>query len=348
MIKIRRLKSSDIKKVQEMIEYVQPGTASCFLPDDYFSHFPLDLIHNILPPHLKFMQECFVAIEDKKVLGLIGLIPDGKQKTRWEVNRLVLDINSHKIGQQLIEYIINRYGGSGVETFLTKIDERYPEAIALFKDACKFRSCSQIYIWEKDDFNDDTGSYKDLFLRDARFSDAKQLQELDAQSLFPQFRTSLLKNISDFRFSTKKQVLNYFRGYKVERLVLDNPKIKSIESYVLIVSRDNNNFWADITLSLAYQEYYEDILNYIINYVKTISDKPKLYVYVRQYYQSSKKLSEVVNNLNFKLKRSFQVLSKDYWKMTPLATEGKKSPIVIFPDITSPACSSLEMNKTGR
>ncbi|OGH99686.1 MAG: hypothetical protein A2104_05120 [Candidatus Melainabacteria bacterium GWF2_32_7] len=348
MIKIRKLKPADIRKIQEMVEYIQPGHSSSFVSEDYFTLFPLDLFHNLLPPNMRFLQECFVAAEDKNLLGLIGLVPDGQQKTRWKINRLILDINAYEIGQQLIDFVVNRYGGSGVETFITTIDEKYPEAISLFKNACKFRSCSHIHIWEKDNLEINTDFKNIGLLREVKISDASKLRELDAQTLFPQFRTSLIKNIADYKFGLKNKIFNQIKGFKIKRFVLDNPGINSIEGYVLIMSKDNKNFWADIILSLAYQDYYEDILNYIIRYVKSQNENAKLHVYSRKYYQSNKKLVEVLAKQNFKPSHSFQVLVKDYWKITPVTSEDKKSPIIIFPDITSPACNSLKMNKFGR
>lgn len=339
MTKIRKLKPSDIKKVQEMVEYIHPGISSSFVSEGYFSLFPLDMAHNLLPPNMKFLQECYVAVEEKEILGLIGLIPDGKQKTRWKINRLVLTINAYETGKQLIDYIINKYGGSGVETFITTIDENYPEAISLFKNACSFRSCSQIHIWEKEnlEFN---SALVNLGLRNIRFSDAVKLQELDEQNLFPQFRASLAKHVSDFKFGFKNQVLNYFRGYEVKRAVFENPGKNAPEGYFMISTKDNINFFADITLSLAYQDYYENILNSITWYVKSRNENAKLYVYVRKYYQSSKALGEILSKFNFKPYYSSQVLVKDYWKVTPLS-EAKKTSIIIFPDITSPACNII-------
>ena len=347
MAKIRKIRPTDIKKIREMVEYVQPGTASSFVSEGHFTFFPLDMLHEFLPPHLRFLQECYVAVEDKEILGLIGLIPDGKQKIRWKINRLVLNINAYDIGKQLIDYVVNKYGGAGVETFLTIIDENYPEAISLFKNACSFRSCTQILIWEKDNLEFVKPPQVSPLIREVRSSDAQQLQELDEQSLFPQFRTSLIKNVSGFNFGIKNQILNYFKGYKVKRFVLDNPRKNSIEGYILIVSKDNKDFWADITLSLAYQDYYEDLMNYVINFVKAQNKAARLYTYVRKYYQSSKKLNDVVTDLNFKLSHTFQVLAKDYWKATPVSAEGKKSPIIIFPDITSPARNILQLESQG-
>ncbi|MFH0702094.1 MAG: GNAT family N-acetyltransferase, partial [bacterium] len=279
MTKIHRLKLTDIQKIKEMMEYVKPGVASNIFFEGKFTLFPVDILHDLLPINKKFLQECYVASKDKELLGLIGLIPDGKQKTRWKINRLVLDTNAYEVGKQLIDYVVNKYGGAGVETFITAIDENYAEAIALFKNACGFRSYTKIHIWEKDNPKVEKLSQDLQLLREVKSFDARNLYELDQESLFPQFRTSLTKNISDFKFGLESQLINSFRNLKVKRFVLDNPARNAIEGYIWINSRDNKNFWVDIVLSLAYQDYYEDLLNYVIKYINKQNQNIKLYIY---------------------------------------------------------------------
>lgn len=344
MAKIRKVKSSDIKQIQKMIEYVGPGLVSNTLYENNFTLFPFNMVQEFMPLNLKVLPECYVAVEGKKILGLIGLIPDGKQKTRWKINRLILDAYAYEVGKQLIDYVVNKYGGAGVETFITIIDSNHAEVISLFKDSCSFRSATQIQVWEKDirEFKEPS---RDLaLLRDVKPSDARVIQDLHAQALFPHFRTSLIKSQADFRFGLKNKLVNKFRGNKVKRMVLENPARNSIEGYFLLMTSDNQNYWADIILSLPYQEYYEDILNYISRYIYMHNDKAKLYVYSRKYYESNKVLIETLNGLAFKLNHEFQVLVKDYWKIAKVQDK-KKSPIVVFPDMTSPACNIAEIAK---
>lgn len=345
MAKIRKLRTTDIPEIHKMIEYIKPELASIIVSEKKFTFFPFTVLHDILPVNMKFLQECYVAVENNQLLGLIGLIPDGKQKTRWRIDRLILNINSYETGKQLIDYVVSKYGGAGVETFITTMDESHAEAIALFKDGCGFRSCAQIHIWEKDHLEFSTVSGGGSILREVKPNDAAHIQELDEQSLFAHFRPSLTKNVSDFKFDIKSRLINSCKGYSVRRLVLDNPHYSSIEGYVLIMTRDNQEFQADIILSPFYQEYYEDIIKHVCNYVYYQNNGAMLNIYVRNYYQSSKKFSEVLGYLNFKLTKGFQVLARDYWKTTKVPLEDKKSPIIIFPEITSPACNILNMKK---
>ena len=127
MTKIIPVRQSDIKKIVKMIEYVTQGMSPGMIGDKTFIHFPFNIIHNLFPVNLKFLQECYVAVEKDEPLGLISLTPDGHTKTRWKINRLILGTNAYDTGKQLVDYVVNKYGGAGVETFVTVIDENYAE-----------------------------------------------------------------------------------------------------------------------------------------------------------------------------------------------------------------------------
>ena len=344
MTRIIPLRYSDMEKVRKMIEYVSPDISVDKVNGETFVHFPFNVLHRFLPVRLKFLQESYVAIEGEELLGLISLAPDGNQKTRWKINRLILNPNAYDAGKQLIDYVVNKYGGAGVENFLTTIDENYIEALALFKTACSFRSCSKINIWEYENLKNYAISENRISLRIVELSDAKKIYELDCEALYPKFKTSLVKTENDFKFDFGNKFINKLKDYKIQRFVLDNSERNSIESFLSIMTKDNVNFWVDITLSLAYQEYYEDVLNFAINHVCSINQNGKLYIGVRDFQQTGKKMTEVLSQHDFRQYGSFEVLVKDYWKPAEYATE-KKVPIMIFPDMTSPACNVVSFIK---
>ncbi len=340
MIKIVSIRQSDIKKIVKMIEYVAPGISPEMIGNKNFIHFPFNILHKILPLHMKFLEECYVAIENDEPLGLISLAPDGHIRTRWKINRLVLGINAYDVGKQLIDYVVNKYGGDGVETFITVINENYPEAIALFKNACSFRNYSKINIWEYEGiYNKDTKA-KTGFLRKAENFDAQKLFELDSEAIFPHLRTFLAKTVNDFKIDIKSRLINKFKGYKAEKYVLDNPGNNTIEALLSIFTADNKHFWVDITLSLAYQDYYEDVADFAIKKIKSQNRDAKIYIGIKDYHQIKKHMTDVFSAHNFKLCGDFQVLVKDYW-MPINDYKDKKVPAIIFPDMTSPACNII-------
>lgn len=342
MTRIIPLRYSDTEKVRKMIEYVSPGISLDKLNDEVFVQFPFNFLHRLLPLNLKFSQECYVAEEENELLGLISLAPEGSQKKRWKINRLVLKPNAYDAGKYLIDYVVNKYGGAGVEIFLTTINENYIEAITLFKNACSFRNWSKISIWEYDNLKNIEASDNQLSLRKAEVTDAEKLFKLDTEALYPQFKTAFAKTEKDFKFGIKNKFINSLKDYKIWRFVLDNPEKNSIESFLSIITVDNINFWVDITLSLAYQDYYNDILSYAINHVCSINSIGKIYIAVRHFQQTKDKMTSVLSSHDFKQNGTFEVLIKDYWK--PIESTSENSvPIIVFPDMTSPACMFLNL-----
>ncbi len=338
MIKIIPIRHFDVKKVIKMIEYVTPGLSPGMIDDGAFITFPFNVFHGLLPLNWKFLQETYVAVENNEPLGLISLAPDGHKKTRWKINRLVLGVNAHDVGKQLIDYVVNKYGGAGVEIFLAVIDENYTEAISLFTNACSFRSSSKINIWECEGTSPGNKIKSLENLRKAADCDFQKLFRLDSEATLPQFRTSLARTPEDFRFGLKSKIINNIKGYTSHKYVLDNPSVNGLEALLAIFTADKASFWLDITLSLAYREYYEDLLNFGIDRVNEQNGNARIYVGVKNYHQAGKYMAEVLKSHKFKQCGDFQVLVKDYWRPAGLYRE-RKAPAIIFPDMTSPACN---------
>jgi len=341
MTKIIPIRQCDIDKIIKMIEYVTPDLSPGMIGNRIFIPFPFDMLHNILPLNLKFLQESYVAVENNEPLGLISLAPDGHTKTRWKINRLVLGMNAYDIGKQLIDFVVNRYGGAGVEVFLAVIDENYTEAVTLFKNACFFRGFSRINIWEYDGIY---SGYRDKMpenLRKAEYEDFEKLHTLDSEAILPHFRTSMAKKPDDLKFGLKNQLINRLKGNATQRYVLENPSNNSIEALVSVFTSDNTNFWLDITLSLAYREHYEDLINFALGSIKTQNPEAKVFIGVKDYHQTGKYMADILNSHKFKQCGNFQVLVKDYWRPAEFYNE-RKAPAIIFPDMTSPACNILK------
>lgn len=335
MTKIVPIRHSDVNKIVKMIEYVSSGM-SPDMTNDSFIHFPASFFHGALPLQWKFLQESYVAIENNEPLGLISLIPDGKTKSRWRINRLVLGPDASEVGKQLVDYVVNKYGGAGVEIFFTVIDENYPEAIALFKKACFFRQYSKINIWELESTMQAEETPQTI--REAVPADAGKLLELDTEAILPHLRGSLIKKTNDFRFDLKRKLFDTFKGYRACRHVLDNPKNNTIEGLLTIITADSKHFWVDITLSLAYKDYYETLLGFALGNIKSRIPDARIYIGVKDYHQISGHMTEVLAGHKFKQCGTFQVLIKDYWKPVKNYEENKVQAI-IFPDMTSPACN---------
>ncbi len=336
MLKIRNLVLSDIKKIKKMIEYINPGITSNIAFEENVGMFPFKLLHNVLPISLKFLQENYVAVQDGELLGLIGLVPDSKAKTRWKINRLILHANAHDVGKQLIDFVVNKYGANGVGTFISTIDENYTDAINLFVDACGFRNCTKINVWKYKILPKYNKMLNCDYIREAKASDAKVLMEFEFQCLFPHVRPSIKYCESDYKLNLMEKAINSRKNIKIKKFIFESAP-GNIDGLLTIRTRDNLNFWADVVLSLPYENYYPDLINYIVNYVSSYSAEARLYIYVKEFYQTHTTLTEVLPQVDFEAFRSFNILIKDYWRTLP-GKEAKKNPILLFTDITSPAC----------
>jgi hypothetical protein len=204
------------------------------------------------------------------------------------------------------------------------IDEDFAEAIALFKEACMFRSCSQVQIWKKENLTKNSDEEVFECFRAFKNSDAKAVLENYMQNIFPQFRHSLQKDIRDF----KSPYLIDFNKNR-QKFVIENPKNKAVEGYFTVVSNGRDDFWMDCSISLPYQEYFYDVLRYYENIAFKTSENPSLFIYLRKYYECSQRFQEILENNAFKCIKSHQVLVKDYWKPIKAENDKEKSPIFI-------------------
>ena len=64
-----------------------------------------------------------------QVLGLIWLSRDGARNNRWKIDQVIVDpmASTYDVGTQLVNYVINRYGGAGVQTSTGEVFDFDPE-----------------------------------------------------------------------------------------------------------------------------------------------------------------------------------------------------------------------------
>ncbi|MEI7473883.1 MAG: hypothetical protein WCK67_03815 [bacterium] len=341
MLKIRRFIPSDIKKLAQKIEFIEPANVYSIISDRKFTFFPLSLFNDSMPLNMRFLEQNYVAVNKGELLGLIGLMPDNKHNTRWRINRLILDQNNLDIGKQLVNYVVNKYGGAGVQSFITALESMQTETIALFQNGCGFRYLSEIDIWKLKSNDVEKIKLDGYKIREIRSKDAEELLELDTFTLYPQFRVSLKKSKNDYKISLKNSLLDYLRKYNPKKLVFINQERNEAEGFITIYSKDNLNFYVDILLSITAQDYYEHVISYISSVINSTNSEAIIYIYERKYYQSSAKLKTSLINLKFEKDKNFKLLVKDYWKPILTTNENKKSSFIILPDITSPACKKF-------
>lgn len=305
---------------------------------------PFNLLHSYMPLGVKFLQESYLALENNEVVGILSLMIDCRSKQRWKINHMFLKPNSYDVGKLLIDFIVNKYGAEGVETFLVEVDSNNTDALDLFKNGCGFRQCTLNHIYRIDPSGDMPEKVQIEGFRKALSADCSNLYDLYVECLTPQAKLSLDKSEQEYSFSFFKALNEKFRGAQTNNWVLSNPETNSALAYASLFTRDSKNYYISIMTSLPYSDYYEDILNYIIRYVYHQNSKAGIYLEVCDAIQSHSKLVELLHALEISEVQTNALLVKDYWRplkeRKPLA-----SPVIIFPESTSPACNSLPLAK---
>jgi hypothetical protein len=278
----------------------------------------MEIIHSLLPNETKFWCEKYAAIEDKKILCEVSISPQSRKNARWHINHMAVGECSEDVISRLIKYVMNKYGGDGVETFLTFIDDNMPELKALFKQECSFRECAHLELWRAQQSKITDENFNPDIFQDYHSKYLNQIVELHNNMIFPQFRQALKIGKDDF----KKR----FKG-AVFKKILYNSATSSVEGYFLIFKK-NGNFYLELLMSDAFATYYPEVLKACKLYLDDAT------ILVKKYHTSYKILVEALSQSDFAKQESFAILVKDYWAQVKKTEE---SLLALRVNISSPA-----------
>ena len=311
MIQIKRIKSNNSSDLEHFLLNVFDQMPQINNP--FYEFF-----HNFLPNNKKFLSENYATIEDKKNLCEVSIAPQSRKNARWHINRLSVGDCSDDMIARLIKYVMNKYGGDGVETFITFVNEDIPELKELFKKGCSFRECAHLELWSGDSSKIIDENFNAEIFKDYEQRYLSQIVELHNNMIFPQFRQALKIVKNDFQKRFKSAVF---------KKILYNEVTASVEGYFLIFKK-NDKLYLDILLSDAFATYYPEILKCCKSYIDDTT------ILVKKYHTSSKILIENLTQKGFEKKASYAILVKDYWAP---AKKENESLLNLAINISSPA-----------
>jgi hypothetical protein len=337
MIKIRALRPSELKQVLALLgRYNERESEYSVLQKMQQLYIPMHRISQLLPLNLQFMPGIFVAVSRDKVLGLIWLSKDGRHSRRWKIDHLILnpDSFSYDVGTQLVNYVINRFGGEGVQTFLAYVDQYYNPGLALLK-SCGFRRCARMHYFSH--ANPNTLKLEPIALqglREATPADCAKIASLYNETLPPEARVCLEKSGKDFRRSLSEQSSDKLKGYFFKRWVVEDEARDCITATIDITTTDYREFYITLFATPGWETLYQDALTYAIQQVLLITHNATLHL---ECYEFWKQGIETLESLAFHRDSIAEVLIKDYW--IPLEDKGNRlqSPILLFSGRPSPA-----------
>ncbi len=337
MIKIRALRPSDMKQVLGLLKrYSEEESEYAVLQKWQQMYIPMNRISLLLPLNMQFMPAIFVAVSRDKVLGLIWMSRDGQHARRWKIDQLIMDPDafSYDVGTQLVNYVINRYGGEGVQTFLAYVDQHYTSGLGLLK-SCGFRRCSRVHY-----FSHGTPSSLELpspsvnGLRESTNADSANLKTLYNDTLPPEARICLEKNWRDFHKPLTQGMSDRMKGLFSKRWVVEDVVHEQLTASVLISTVDFQNFYLNLMVSPGYDDLYQEILAFATGQVLQNTASARIHLEV---YEFCKIGVETLEKLGFHRNGIAEMLVKDYW--IPIEDKGTRlqSPILLFSGKTSPA-----------
>jgi ribosomal protein S18 acetylase RimI-like enzyme len=341
MIKIRALRSSELKQVLSLLNrYSDRESEYSVLLKMQQLYIPLHRLSLLLPLNLQFMPAIFIAAAESatenKVLGLIWLSPDGRHYRRWKIDHLIMDPNtsSYDVGTQLVHYIMNRYGGEGVQTFVAYVDQHHATGLGLLK-SCGFRRSGRIHYFSHP--NPAAIQFHPIELeglRESRNSDCSRLATLYNSALPPEARVCLEKTGRDFYRTFSAWSAEKTKGWFCKRWVVQDMARDCLTAAVEVSTADYQDFYLNLMVAPGWETSYQDVLTYAAQQALLITGNAKIHI---DCFEFSKHAIELLEQLGFQRNSIAEVLVKDYW--IPIEDKGDRlqSPLLLFTGRTSPA-----------
>jgi GNAT superfamily N-acetyltransferase len=339
MIKIRALRSSELKQVLSLLNrYSDRESEYSALQKMQQLYIPVHRLSLLMPLKLQFLPAIFIAAAENKVLGLIWLSPDGRHYRRWKIDHLILDPDSfsYDVGTQLVNYVINRYGGEGVQTFVAYVDQYHTTGLALLK-SCGFRRCGRMHYFSHQ--NPGTVKLSPITLeglRKSTNSDCSRLASMYTDALPSEARVCLEKSGRDYYRSWSKRSAEKAKGVFFQRWVVQDMARDCLTAAIEVSTADYQDFYINLLVAPGWEQSYQDILTYAIQQVLLITGNSKIYL---DCFEFNKHGLEVLERMGFQRSSIAEVLVKDYW--IPIEDKGDRlqSPLLLFSGRPTPAVS---------
>ena len=327
MAKIRYLNFFDFISVKKLTSLYTEEKFFSF-PSAILSQ-PIALLNRILPVSLKFYPDYYVAVHKGKLKAMLSIKPKRKNNSKWRITKLLLDENAYETGEQLINYVVAKYGASGVETIEVEIKSDEEDMIDLFSKACGFRYCLdyQIYKLNKDYFKN-PDSPKNCFFRPFKPVDAKAVSELYNENILPYYKFPLSKIPKEFEDS----VFTGLSKHTVFKYILEDKYSKQLRGYIQISTDASNNFLIETLFLESYENYIEEAINFALSQISKRSNESKIYFKICKFHSNSKEAENYIKETDSELIQKDMIFVKDFFKQIK-ENEKLIKPAIIYNDI---------------
>ena len=301
MVVIRRLNCFDYPKLKKLISYLNSDDTK----PSGLAQFPFGLVNAMMPLRFKFSPESFILIENKEILGLITICTTSGNPYKINITRLIFKENCYDAGKMLVDFVVQKLGAKGANSFSVVIDECHEELFDLFVNGCAFRQCSSETLWKKEKPQPVKSDFK---WRYAQNSDAKEISSLYNDEILNIYKPSLIRCPQEF-------CQRFFQGFSdVYKLRFVHEENNKIAGYFSITTSDNINYILDLTLNSGYEYDYDEIINKML--CEIALKKRAFYPLIKQkkYFKNSENLEDYLKKNSYTPIQTQHILVKDFYR----------------------------------
>jgi len=338
MIKIRALRPGDLRQALAFLEHTRTQAATD--PELYQRvqqlSVSLQQISQCLSIAWQFLPVIYIAVSPHKILGLIFLRKDTHDGRRWKIEHLILDpaVSTYDVGTQLVQYVINRYGGEGVQTFIAQVDHQDETALGLLK-ACGFRRCLRMHSFVNNAPKQDGASSRRLdAVRPASGKDARALCDAYHASLPPEARLSLEKSPADFTRSFWQSLGDHAKGLFFKRWVVEEVARDQLTAYLEMATRNYQDYYLNVVVHPGWSHLLSPCLDFAIQQISGVTGNARIMMESPDFPREN---TTIYREHGFECAATEEILVKDYW--IPLEDQSHRftSPILLLTRKSSPA-----------
>ena len=172
-------------------------------------------------------------------------------------------------------------------------------------------------------------------------SDAEKVCETYNHSVISHFKPSLLKNKEEF----KEPVFCGLSSAYELKYIMEETNSKTILSYFSIITADNINYTATITIQEGYNVDYSLIFGFINRELRRRKKDFNLFVKVLKYVKDNERLEEYLKRKDGVCIGMQLILVKDFYKLIK-EPSSKKLGIVLFNDSSQSIRTNFKIKKT--
>lgn len=296
-----------------------------------FPNIFLYWINALLPVNFKFMEEIYIAKDNKNITSLISIKPILNSNKRFEIVKFYLNNDTNNSGKLLMDYVVSKYAACGVTSILAYVDENKKDVIALFSNKCGFRNFTSHQFFKIDSkLINDSYIFDDIYIEKFKNKFSYEATALYNEAIQPYFRLPLQKSEDEFKIAVGDLFVN-----KIFRFNIFNKTNNKLCGFIRILTYDNLNYIMDMTLLSPFSHNFKSILSYCYNFLN-IKFKNFNLIFKNKKYQINSNFYENYfkeNKINMVYREI--VLVKDYFNYIKENNETKiqNSKIIFFNDI---------------